>query len=387
MTARVPAARRQTLDTAQAGARTRNVDACSGVAAAPRLSAVSASGPHASAHRNLQDLADQSAQVQELAQLRVGLDRVPPPTAVAQLVFDAGIYRTKKKGNLRDTDREVIAEVPSGAQIRIADQARTSTFSLGTWSISKSHTWVRYSGDEGWIRDPAIGARVSDLPVVRPKKSLVAKPTHPPTSSIPIGIGTVSRPIGIGTKSRGVSREPAATTTLEELRTFRSAERERYEAPNPAPNAKPLGLDTKMMLKVEPKDFLVRVGDGLLMDRDMESAITVTKSPFVLNTDGTLYGGQGKGFATYSMNSHNYAGVAAPAWAGELEVDGGKVVAINNQSGTFMLSDKANINIIKFLFRHGVLNEDDLGDLNVERVYKPGIDRDGLLERHRYLWG
>jgi hypothetical protein len=178
-----------------------------------------------------------------------------------------------------------------------------------------------------------------------------------------------------------------ATTTVHALDAYRHAEDAELEAPGVATGANPLGLG-RPFERVNPADYRITIRDGLLHERTGARLLTVVRSPFVLSTGGQLFGGQGETAAdrfSTVMQSHGQAQVGSPAWAGEMAAADGRVTYINNQSGTYMLNDRANVNVVKFLYRHRVLEADQIPDLNVERVYKPGVDRDGKLARHTLL--
>lgn len=316
------------------------------------------------------------------------LQAVFGPVAVVQRVA-AGRYTTIRKGTLRDVNRAALAAVPSGSVVDVDPQAPTSRFDLGhLFSKAKDHTWVRWNGQAGWMRDEVLGQA---LPVrVVPRLNPVP---NVPTSTPVRSIMTPSQPIGMGGRGDRGGSAPASQVDMDELDDYRQATAATLEHPGVALGAKPLGMG-RPFDKVDPADFRVTMRGGLLYDKTGQRPLTVPKSPFVLSTDGQLFGGQGdsgrrdlglEGMRHMTMESHGQAEVGDPAWAGELKLKNGRVEYVNNQSGTYMLSDKANINLIKFLYRAGVLQDHEIGDLHVERVYKPGVDRDGKLERHNVL--
>lgn len=321
---------------------------------------------------------------------RQALQAVFGAAAVVQRV-PAGQYTTIEKGTLRDANKAALATVPSGSAVVVDAPAQTSRFKLDRWgSKPKDHTWVRWNGQAGWMRDEALGIAMP-VPVVR---TMTPVRTLPPQPEVPVRhTVTPSQPIGMGGRGDRLGSGPAARVDLRELDDYKDAIGATLEHPGVANGAKPLGLG-RPFDKVDPNDFLVTVQGGLLHDKTGQRPLTVPKSPFVLSTDGQLFGGQGdsgiqgrgiEGLRHMTMDSHGQAEVGDPAWAGELELEAGQVRYINNQSGTYMLSDKANINLIKFLYRAGVLQARQIPDLNIERVYKPGLDRDGKLEPHRVL--
>lgn len=325
------------------------------------------------------------------------LQAVFGPAAVVQRVAE-GRYTTIKKGTLRGVNKAALATVPSGSVVDVDAPAQTSRFKLDRpFSKEKDHTWVRWQGQAGWMRDEVLGTAMP-VPIV-PRLNPVPTVTTP-VRSMPMQSGmpvrhivTPSQPIGMGGRGERGGSTSASQVDMDELDDYRQANDATLEHPGVAMGAKPLGMG-RPFDKVDPADFRVTVRGGLLYDKTGQRPLTVPKSPFVLSTDGQLFGGQGdsgrrdlglEGMRHMTMDSHGQAEVGDPAWAGELKLKNGRVEYVNNQSGTYMLSDKANINLIKFLYRAGVLQEDEIGDLDVERVYKPGLDRDGKLERHKVL--
>jgi hypothetical protein len=314
--------------------------------------------------------------------MAAGFGPAPGGGAVAQLV-PAGHYVTTKRGHLRDEAKAVLADVVPGTPAVVDRAARTSRFSLGTFSLAKDHTWVQCLNREGWLRDallspaapPAREQAAAATPPRQPEERLVARPASSARSA-PLAIG--------GRAPRGGA---AATTTVDELDAYRDAEDAELEAPGVAKGANPLGLG-RPFERVNPADYRITIRDGSLYERTGAGLLTVIPSPFVLSAGGQLFGGQGETAAdrfSAVMQSHAQAEVGSPAWAGELAAADGRVTYINNQSGTYMLHDRANVNIVKFLYRHRVLGAEQMPDLKVERVYKPGQDRDGKLERHALL--
>ncbi len=310
----------------------------------------------------------------------------------------AGRYRTTGKGRLRNEDTTVLADVTQGTLVDVTAGARTSRFKLGWLSSEKDHTWVTCRLGAGWLRDEILG---NPLPVEAPRPaaaaaavpaSAAAPPATAParvapgpvraTATRPIGVGPArSRPIGIG--GAAPDAEPPSTITLPELEEYRTSEDD-LEHPGVATGAQPLGLG-RPHARREPADFRIVIRGGQLYERSGRKLLKIHKSPFVLTLSGQLFGGQGEGsteMASMTMESHAMSEVGAPAWAGELAAEGGKVTYLNNRSGTFMLHDRANINIVKFLYRHAVLSQDLIETLEIDRVYVPGLDREGKLAPH-----
>ncbi len=310
--------------------------------------------------------------------------------AVVQRV-PAGLYATIKKGTLRDANKAALATVPSGSVVDVDASAQTSRFKLDRWgSQAKDHTWVSWQGQAGWMRDEVLGTAmpVPTVPTLTPVRF------SPPPSEVPLRRNVApSQPIGMGGRGDRGGSAPVSQVDMDELDDYRDAIDATLEHPGVATGASPLGLG-RPFAKVNPADFRVTVQGGLLYDKTRQRPLTVPKSPFVLSTDGQLFGGQGDSgrrdrgieeLRHMTMDSHGQAEVGDPAWAGELKLEAGQIRYINNQSGTYMLSDKANINLVKFLYRAGVLQARQIPDLNIDRVYRPGLDRDGKLQPHKVL--
>jgi len=328
---------------------------------------------------------------------RVGDGTETAPTASVVQCVPAGRYVTKTKGKLLSEDHKVLLELLRGTPAIVHAGAATARFKTGKIAITKSaHTWTHVQDKQGWLKDSVLGTAVNE----RADSDLDARQLPRATTS-----GTH---IDVGMES---NRRAQSTTSLDELAAYRDADDATLEYPGLNHGANPLNQGKPS--KVEATDYSIAIRGGALRERTGRFALTVQRSPFVLSTDGKLYGGQGDRSEDFSldlgyepaeeveqsddtplslmrvdksvMQSHAHADVGMPAWAGELAAKDGKVTYINNQSGTFMLSDKANINIIKFLYRHGVLGAEQIRDLGVERVSEPGIDRNGKLERHQVL--
>lgn len=307
-----------------------------------------------------------------------------PPGRIAQLKA-AGRYRTTSDANLRDVSHQVVANVPKGSIVEVREGAETSTFSLGLFSIAAQHTWASWNRHEGWFRDKAMGASVApDLPkVVDLSTERIRRPEPIPVEA-PRTIGK-SQPMGVGSGRRGV--EPASTLSVEDLQSYARADHPDLEDPGVAKEARPLGLGRPAQ-GINPDDYRIVVRAGRLFESTGTHPLTVVRSPFVLSSSGQLYGGQGEHARNLSasvLQNHAQPMVAAPAWAGELAADNGRITYLNNRSGTFMLHDRANLNMARWLFRNGLFDAPGIRELEIDRVYQPGLDREGKLERHQVL--
>lgn len=289
--------------------------------------------------------------------------------AVVQRV-PAGRYITTADGNLRDAvHKAVIVNVKQGTEARVQAGAATETFKLPGLSLPKAHTWTQVLGYEGWLKDSVLGTAVPERAPAHDDLAIEPLRTARPTP-------TRSVPIGVGTRGGRTQAEPPATTTIDELDAHRDADTEQLQYPGVDSGVRPLGAGKPSGL--DPNNFLIQIVGGLLHERTGQRVLTVPKSPFVLSITGELYGGQG-------MDKHGLANVPDPAWAGEMGVTNGQVTYIDNQSGTFKLRDQANINLIKFLYRRGVLNAQQVPQLDVKRVTSWGFDRGGVLGPHHVL--
>lgn len=298
--------------------------------------------------------------------------------AVVQRV-PAGRYITTADGNLRDVGKMVIVPVKRGTEARVKSGAATETFKLPGFSLPKAHTWAHVLGHEGWLKDSLLGSAV---PEVAPALDDVEVPrASAPISALP----SRSRPIGVGARGGQTQAEPPATTSIVELDDHRLARSEQLQYPGIAPGAHPLGQG-KPSTK-DPADYHIQINGGQLFERTGQQVLTVGKSPFVLSTEGQLFGGQGQTHVLHErMARHGDAQVTFPAWAGEMGVSNGHVNYIDNESGTFKLRDQANINLIKFLYRRGVLDAQQVPQLDVRRVSSWGVDRgDSVLSPHDVL--
>lgn len=306
-------------------------------------------------------------------------------SAVVQRV-PAGRYITTEDGNLRDdVHKAVIVKVKQGTEARVLAGAATETFKLPGLSWPKAHTWTQVLGQQGWLKDSVLGTAVPERAPAHDDLALeplrTTRPTPTPTRSVAIGVGT---------RGGRTQAEPPATISIGELDAHRDADAEQLQYPGVDSGVRPLGAGKPSGL--DPNNFLIQIVGGLLHERTGQHVLTVPKSPFVLSTGGELYGGQGRvpghsqGIGYERMEKHGHANVTFPAWAGEMTVANGQVTQINNESGTFKLNDKANINLIKFLYRRQVLTANDIPQLDVERVVSWGIDRgDTTLATHRVL--
>ncbi|MCR5882100.1 hypothetical protein LRS03_04205 [Rhizobacter sp. J219] len=299
-------------------------------------------------------------------------------SAVVQRV-PAGRYITTEDGNLRDVHKAVIVNVKQGSEARVQAGAATETFKLSGLSWPKAHTWTQVLGREGWLKDSVLGTAVPELAPAHDDLALeplrTTRPTPTPTRSVAIGVST---------RGGQTQAEAPATTSIDELNAHQQAQDEALEYPGVAPGARPLGLGKPSA--ANPADYRVQINGGNLYERTGQHLLTVAKSPFVLSTDGRLYGGQGQTHVLEEqMAKHGDAHVGFPAWAGEMGVANGKVIYIDNESGTFKLRDQANINLIKFLYRRGVLNAQQVPQLDVKRVASWGLDRGGVLGPHHVL--
>lgn len=314
-----------------------------------------------------------------------------PAAAVVQRV-PAGRYVTTEDGNLRDANKAVLRNVPQGTEARVHPGAPTETFKLPGVSWPKAHTWTQVYNQYGWLKDSVLGKAQPEIQPARdqdqdqdrglPTLTRVPRATQPaPTRSAPVGMGGSS---GGGLTHAG----PPAHVSAEELDAYRLAAEEQLEYPGTDPRVEPLGAGSPS--KLDKANFVIRIHGGQLHEHTGQRALTVRKSPFVLGTDGVLYGGQGPsqgGDLRYEiMGKHGDAEVAFPAWAGELAVANGQVTHIDNESGTFKLKDEANINLIKYLYRRNVLTLNQISRLDVQRVASWGIDRGhSTLATHQVL--
>ena len=83
-----------------------------------------------------------------------------------------------------------------------------------------------------------------------------------------------------------------------------------------------------------------------------------------------------------NMESHQMANEQSPLWAGDMQVKDGKVVYINNQSGTFHLTPDCNANILTYLLQNKVITQNQIDNrtLVIEAWIQTGMDREGDLK-------
>jgi hypothetical protein len=289
-----------------------------------------------------------------------------------------GDYRTIESATLRKEDESKLAKVASGTDVHIGANAAVKRFKR--YFSSKDHTWVLCKGQQGWMRDNALVAVVPAPQLVTPHSSVPPPRRDAASTSDVIAI---KRPAAIASE---------ATISIEELRASRHGGLH-LTAGKAMPGSNPFGLGRPQSEDRvgSPQDYLTMQAGGRLLS-SVGLQLSVDNLPFVLSTDGSLYGGPCKpdpsGSYRGAMPNHAVANVGSAAWAGMLTVVSGKVSAINNESGTYKFTNAANVSIVKFLYRQQVLDEAELRTLRVSYLTDPKVlDRGGTFRQQEVVTG
>jgi hypothetical protein len=311
--------------------------------------------------------------------------------AIVQRVKAKGEYTLTKATNLRADGKGygVIRKLVVGETVEVIDPGgRVSRFKAGL--VTNEHSWVRTQrGDEGWINDNRLPG--NPRPVSLPPASSVSS-----TLTLPMSTTSSSRS-DRATLSTTVAAPPAPAVRPRGLSQLGT-----YFIPEVAPEAHKMigGGDAAMEnLKkdIHYSHWRVQVIGGLLCNNKGQRI--TGEGAWVLSDTGQLYGSQAtedhvplsaEMFTYVNMQSHEMACQQGVSWAGELKVKEGRVVAINNQSGTFHLRAHSNVNILTYLVNNNVIVADLAAlraQIEIKAWTQTGMDRAGRLDVWENFFG
>lgn len=351
-------------------------------------------------HKQRQSLADNSDQARQLSSCQEQMrQHAAPALTVTQAnsqnspiqMVGAGTYLTNKDCHLRDDEREAILDLKMGQEVTIARGARTWRFAkydvLGIGK--KAHTWATVDGTSGWILDSAITLKAST------SNSMPSK-SDPFISSD----SEDDRPNFFGSQYSGgqhllideessseeLKIEPKRSHPLDRLGHYFDPKIAPVKDENRMALGGNVGYDQIYQKDYSANKWVIKPIGGNLCNQ-IDKPIT-GRDAWVLDTDGILHGSQAfkeakdyERFQYKDMDSHEKACVNSAIWAGEMEVADGKIVSINNQSGTFHFESEANINILTYLLKHEIISKEqiDTRSLSIEEWRQTGLDREGEL--------
>jgi len=300
-----------------------------------------------------------------------------------------------EKCNLRLIDKPTSAvTIPLGTEVEIVSPRETKRFKLGfgritgrvTYNEGPNHTKVKYKGREYWIKDSHLGTSNS-------RATTSVSPEHS-TGEAEVR----ATPLVKGEKASSPWR-----TNNEDGRSL-EADLGKYFEPSVAPVKKENDITgiggnaavEKLKKGFEPSIWDVKAKNGQLCNREGNPitgggawVLLSGESPHLRGSQCTksssktlsLYSQKDKGPLT-DMQEHEAAGAVGPYWAGEMEVEDGKVKSINNQSGTYHFTSDSNINLLTYLLNHEIITKEDIDKKTIKILSwkQTGLDREGKLK-------
>jgi hypothetical protein len=349
--------------------------------------------------------------VQSASRSAVGSPQDFARNAIVQRVKAKGAYTLTKATNLRGEGPgyKFIRKLRVGETVDVIDTGgRASKFKAGL--VTNEHSWVRTRQgkegrvEEGWVNDSRLPGSPSpaSLPPAPSVSSSLTLPTSTTSSSHSEGptlSTTVTAPPAPTSSSRSDRATLSTTVTAPPapVRPRGLSALGTYFTPEVAtPPVRMIGGGNAAMKNLEKgilhTHWKVQVIGGLLCNNKGQRI--TGGGAWVLSDTGQLYGSQAteeKGplsadtFKYTDMESHEMASQLQVAWAGELVVKEGRVVAIHNRSGTFHLRAHSNVNILTYLTNNQVVvaHVPTLrAQIEIREWIPTGLDREGKL----YVW-
>jgi hypothetical protein len=292
--------------------------------------------------------------------------------------------------NLRTIGNETEkTKIPTGAIVDIKRPVESLQFKFsrglrktkvvegqGPW-----HTKVKYQGHSYWIKNSHLGhSEKSEIVLPNlPEEVLPADEYIPPVrpdSSSEEDYGKLKKtaPMAIGSTlsslpatEQHLEQTPPLSNPLDNLGSYFKPRVAPVKEKNRTKIGGNVGYDQIYEDDYNPNKWVINPIDGFLCNQ--EGMKITGQNAWVLSGEGVLYGSQSsddypqhsrKGFQMQDMDSHEKADASNAIWAGEMRVAGGKVVAINNQSGTYHFESEANVNILTYLLNNGIITQDDI---------------------------